>query len=322
MRILITGVAGFIGSHLAEKLLNEGMYVTGIDNFDEFYSRELKEKNLSNIQKSKFGKNFTFKELDICFENNFKELTEEIDIVIHLAAKAGVRPSIENPQEYIKVNIMGTQNILDFMKDRGIKKIIFASSSSVYGNNLKVPFEESDDVTRAISPYAFTKKSNEIQLHSTHHLYNIDVICLRLFTVFGPRQRPDLAIRKFIEKIKKNEAIEMYGDGSTGRDYTFVLDIVDGIYNSVLFIMNNSNTYEIINLGNNSPIKLSELVNSIYKLLKKPSNIVQLPMQPGDVKQTFASISKAQKILGYKPKYNIETGILETIKWLEENESI
>jgi nucleoside-diphosphate-sugar epimerase len=217
---------------------------------------------------------------------------------------------------------MGTQNILDFMKDRGIKKIIFASSSSVYGNNLKVPFEESDDVTKAISPYAFTKKSNEIQLHSTHHLYNIDVICLRLFTVFGPRQRPDLAIRKFIEKIKKNEAIEMYGDGSTGRDYTFVLDIVDGIYNSVLFIKNNSNIYEIINLGNNSPIKLSELVNSIYKLLKKPSNIVQLPMQPGDVQQTFASISKAQKILGYKPKYNLETGILETIKWLEENESI
>ena len=318
-KILITGVAGFIGSHLAEKLLNEGEFVIGVDNFDSFYSKDLKWRNLKAINESKNSKNFTFKELDICNAQSLDELDKEIDLIVHLAAKAGVRPSIDNPEDYIKANISGTQNILDFMKKRGIKKIVFASSSSVYGNNLKVPFEEDDDVSRAISPYAFTKKSNEIQLHSYHHLFKIDVICLRLFTVYGPRQRPDLAIRKFIQKIQKNEEIEMYGDGSTGRDYTFVFDIVEGIYNAILYIRNNSLVYEIINLGNSSPVSLNELINTIYSKMDNQQNISQLPMQPGDVERTFASIAKANRILNYQPKVKLEEGIQQTINWLSQN---
>jgi UDP-glucuronate 4-epimerase len=317
-RILITGVAGFIGSHLAEKLLNEGEYIVGVDNFDSFYSKDLKLRNLKAINESKNSNNFTFKELDICNVNDLEELKDSIDLIVHLAAKAGVRPSIDNPEEYIKVNISGTQNILDFMTNRGIKKIVFASSSSVYGNNLKVPFEENDDVSRAISPYAFTKKSNEIQLHSYHHLFQIDVICLRLFTVYGPRQRPDLAIRKFIQKIQKNEEIEMYGDGSSGRDYTFILDIVEGVYNAILYIRNNSNTYEIINLGNSSPISLKKLINTIYSKLDNQQKIRQLPMQPGDVERTYASILKAKRFLNYQPKIKLEEGIQQTINWLNE----
>lgn len=315
-RILVTGAAGFIASHLIEHLLSRGNSIIGLDNFDSFYS---KEDKLANLQQYINQDNFYFYEIDICDREKILNLEEEFDFVIHIAAKAGVRPSIKSPSEYIKANIDGTQNILDLMVKKECKKLLFSSSSSIYGNNTKVPFSEKDNVDHPISPYAFTKKANELQIHSFCHLYNIDAICLRFFTVYGPRQRPDLAIRKFIEKIEQGESIDMYGDGSTGRDYTYVSDIVSGIHAAYDFLCQHEEVYEIINLGNNKPILLKEMINTIYSVLKKPVQINQLPMQPGDVLQTCADISKAQSMLGYKPKVSFKKGIEAFVKWYRKN---
>ncbi len=314
LKVLVTGGAGFVASHLIETLLNRGHSVIALDNFDPFYSRELKEKNIKLLCSNTKG-NFKFYELNICNKEQLKQIKEPFEVVVHIAAKAGVRPSISKPNEYINTNIKGTQNVLEFMMERDCKKLVFASSSSIYGNNKKVPFSEKDNVSQPISPYAFTKRANELQLFTTHSLYKFNVLCLRFFTVYGPRQRPDLAIRKFINLISQDKKIEMYGDGNSGRDYTYVSDIVDGIISSISYVLNQKNVYEIINLGNHSPIRLKDMIDTIYKEMGAVKNVTQLPMQAGDVDLTYADINKARKLLGYEPKVSFEEGIKKTIAW-------
>jgi UDP-glucuronate 4-epimerase len=315
MKVLVTGCAGFIGSHITELLLEQGHSVIGIDNFDAFYNKEQKLKNLSVANQNKY---FQFLEADIVDKNIFSKLPTDIDFVIHLAAKAGVRPSIASPQDYIDTNISGTFNILDWMKQHNITKMIFGSSSSIYGNNKKVPFSESDAVDEPISPYAFTKKSAELLNYTYHHLYNISILNLRFFTVFGPRQRPDLAIRKFTDNILNNKPVHIYGDGSTARDYTYVKDICTGIFGAFDYINSKKNVYDTINIGNSNPVKLLHLVNTIYEVLGKKPNLVFEPMQPGDVDITYADISKAKKILNYNPSTKLQEGISNFVEWYKE----
>lgn len=306
MKILVTGGAGFIGSHLSERLLLENNEVVIVDNFDPFYS---KSRKLNNLQLSLSSSNCLFIEGDLEDKNTFGKIPNDIDIVVHLAAKAGVRPSIDNPEAYIKSNFLATHNLLEWMKEKAIMKMAFASSSSVYGNNKIIPFSEKDSVDEPISPYAFTKKSCELMNHTYHHLYQIDIINLRFFTVFGERQRPDLAIHKFIKKIKNGETIDLYGDGQTARDYTYVKDTVDGIVKSIDYLVNHSTIFETVNLGRGVPIKLNELVDTIFDILKMPKKVNYLPMQAGDVNITFSDISKAQKLFGYNPKIGLKEGI-------------
>ncbi len=309
--ILVTGCAGFIGSHVCTLLLNNGFKVIGVDNFDPFYNRSVKEINLA---KFKTHPSFVFYEIDIT--EGLDAVTEkDITAVIHLAAKAGVRPSIEDPAGYIKVNITGTQKVHDFMQAQGIKKIVFASSSSVYGNNKKMPFSEDDNVDNPISPYAYTKKAGELMNYTLHHLYNIDVINLRFFTVYGPGQRPDLAIHKFVKKIANNQPLVLFGDGQTARDYTYVDDTVAGIYSALQYCLNNTGLYTTINLGNNKPVKLNELVDIIYDEMGKEKNVLYQAMQAGDVDITFADITKADKLLNYKPATGMALGIKKFIAW-------
>ena len=309
---LVTGGAGFIGSHLIDTLLSEGNNVITIDNFDNFYSRDVKLKNISNaLTFDTFqlveGDIRDRKLLDDLFSNNY------FDVVVHLAAKAGVRPSIEDPEGYYDVNINGTLNILEAMKAYDIKKMIFASSSSVYGNNEKVPFSESDVVDYPISPYAATKKSGELLCHTYHHLYDFKINCLRFFTVYGPRQRPDLAINKFTKKIINGETIQMFGDGTTKRDYTYIDDIIQGIKLAI----DNLNDFEVFNLGESRTIMLKDLIGLIENEIGEKAKIEKLPLQPGDVEQTYADISKAKELLGYNPQYEIEEGIKNFIEWMK-----
>lgn len=309
--ILVTGCAGFIGSHVCELLLSKGFGVIGIDNFDPYYAREIKEKNLSQFINHK---NFSFYELDITIGlGSINELG--IEAVVHLAAKAGVRPSIQNPESYILANITGTQKVHEFMLENSIRKLIFASSSSVYGNNKKVPFNEDDNVDNPISPYAFTKKAGELMNHTFYHLHNVDVINLRLFTVYGPRQRPDLAINKFVKKICNGEELVLFGNGDTARDYTYIDDTVAGIYSALAYCIKNSNIYLTVNLGNSSPIQLTNLVENLYDILDRKSNLVFEPMQSGDVDITFADISKAKSLFNYQPDIDIKTGLEKYIDW-------
>jgi nucleoside-diphosphate-sugar epimerase len=314
MRILLTGAAGFIGSHVAEKLLSHGHDIIGLDNFDPFYSRETKEENLSGLKQFE---SFSFYELD--FAQNPTALKElpEFDAVIHLAAKAGVRPSIENPRAYVETNYQGTLNILELLKHRGVKKMVFASSSSVYGNCPNIPFEENEPLDKPISPYAFTKRACEMMNYTYHHLEKLDVINLRFFTVYGPRQRPDLAIHKFTRKILNDDPIQMFGDGSTARDYTFISDIVSGVVAAFNYVVENSGCFETINLGNNQPVKLHELISAIENALDKKAIVEQMPMQPGDVDITFANIEKAKKLLNYQPTTDINTGLAKFVEWIK-----
>lgn len=309
--ILVTGCAGFIGSHVCTLLLNKGFKVIGVDNFDPFYSPSIKESNLAAFKQHP---SFCFYKMDIA--KGLDAITEkDIKAVIHLAAKAGVRPSIEDPAGYIKVNIVGTQKVHDFMQARLINKLVFASSSSVYGNNKKMPFSEDDNVDNPISPYAYTKKTGELMNYTLHHLYKVDVINLRFFTVYGPGQRPDLAIHKFVERISKGEPLVLFGNGETARDYTYVDDTVAGIYSALQYCLQNSRIYTTINLGNNKPVKLNELVDIIYDAMGKEKNIIHEAMQPGDVDITFADISKAGQLLNYKPATDMKTGIKNFIAW-------
>ena len=318
---LITGAAGFIGSHLADKLLNEGNKVIVVDNFCDFYNPEIKE---NNVKHNLSNPNYKLYRADIRDRNELAKVFNEnkIDVVIHLAAMAGVRPSIDNPIYYQEVNCVGTQNILEEMKLHNIKKLVMASSSSVYGNCKEVPFKENMIVDFAISPYAATKKANEVMTHVYHKLFDFNVIMLRFFTVFGPRQRPDLAINKFTRLMLNNEPIPMFGDGTTSRDYTYIDDIVDGIIKSCNYVENNKDVYEILNLGNSSPVSLKEMINTIAEVLNKTPNIQELPMQPGDVERTFADISKAKKLIGYNPKTSFQEGIENFVKWYKINENI
>ena len=314
MTYLITGGAGFIGSSLADDLLEKNNRVVVIDNFCDFYDPQIKENNIKNALNKE---NYKLYRGDIRDKDLLNKIFNEnnIDIVVHLAAMAGVRPSIENPVLYQEVNCLGTQNILECMKEKRIMNLVMASSSSVYGNSKTVPFKESDIVDFAISPYAATKKANEVMTHVYHKLYNMNVIMLRFFTVYGPRQRPDLAINKFTRLMLEGKKIPMFGDGSTSRDYTYIGDIVDGIERSVNYCLNNSNVYEILNLGNSSPVSLKEMINIIGKCLNVVPDIEELPMQPGDVDRTFACIDKAKDMIGYNPQTPFEEGIKKFVKW-------
>lgn len=311
MNILITGGAGFIGSTLADKLLEKNNNIVVIDNFNDYYSPKLKEKN---IKHNLDNKNYKLYRGDICDKNLLSKIFEEnkIDIVVHIAASAGVRPSIENPLSYVKNNIEGTVNILEVMKRKNVKKIVFASSSSIYGNCKEEIFSEDLKVSEPISPYAASKSACEQFLYTYSKLFDIQVVALRFFTVFGPRQRPDLAIRKFIDLIKEDRPIPVYGDGTTIRDYTYVDDIVDGIISAINY---NDTPYEIINLGGGAPVSLNEMISTIEKVLNKKAKIEHLPMQLGDVNKTAADITKAKKLLNYNPKTSFEEGIIKFIEW-------
>ena len=317
----VTGGAGFIGSTLSEKLLSLGNKVVVIDNFCDFYNPKIKENNVKELLKNP---NFKLYRNDIRDREAVKKIFDEnkIDVVMNLAAMAGVRPSIENPCLYQEVNCLGLQNILEEMKLHNVKNGVLASSSSVYGNCKEVPFKEDMIVDYAISPYAATKKANEVMAHVYHKLYDMNIIMLRFFTVYGPKQRPDLAINKFTRLMLEGKEIPMFGDGTTSRDYTYVDDIVDGIIKSCEYTLNNKNVYEILNIGNSSPTSLKEMINTIAKVLDVEPKIKQLPMQPGDVDRTFADISKAKKLIGYEPKTTFEEGIRKFVNWYKENKDL
>ena len=317
----ITGGAGFIGSSLSTRLVKEGNKVVAIDNFCDFYDTKIKENNVKDLLQNE---SFKLYRADIRDRQALKKIfaENEIDVVMHLAAMAGVRPSIENPVLYQEVNCMGTQNILEEMKAHNVKNLVMASSSSVYGNCKEVPFREDMIVDFAISPYAATKKANEVMTHVYHKLFNMNVIMLRFFTVYGPKQRPDLAINKFTRLMFNNEEIPMFGDGSTSRDYTYIDDIVDGIMKSCEYTMSHENVYEILNLGNSSPVSLKEMINTIAKTIGVEAKIKQLPMQPGDVDRTYADVSKAKNLIGYEPKISFEDGIRNFVNWYKENQEL
>jgi len=311
MKYLVTGVAGFIGSHLSEALLKLNHSVVGLDNFDLFYSRTIKARNLET---SLNHKNFQFLEQDICdaeaLETTLRE--NQFDAIIHLAAKAGVRNSIKKPSEYFEVNVNGTLNLLEAMRKTEHKKLIFASSSSVYGNNKKVPFSEIDSVDSPISPYAASKKSAEQICFTYHHLYNFDIFALRFFSVYGPRQRPDMGISKFFDAFINKKPITMFGDGISRRDYTYIDDIIDGTLKAI----DRCSGFEIINLGESKTISLKNLIDEIRSLTKKETEILSLSMQPGDVFQTNADISKAENLLDYSPKFGIKEGLIQQLNYL------
>lgn len=322
-RILITGGAGFIGSHLCERLLKEGYIVTCLDNFNDFYNPEIKEENIS---KAKEHSNYTLIRGDILdkdllhkiFGGEMEPLTPNTqDLkpkkVVHLAAIAGVRASIADPQEYVDVDIKGTLNLLEIAKEYDIEQFIFASSSSVYGMNKKVPFSEDDSVNNQASPYAAAKRSAELFCKTYNHLYNIPITVLRFFTVYGPRQRPDMAIHKFTRLMMEGKPIPMYGDGSSERDYTYIDDCIDGIMKA----LENPFDFQIFNLGNSTTIKLKDLIDLIAEKLGIEPKIEQLPDQPGDVPITYADIKKAKVMLGYTSKTIIEKGIERFIDWYE-----
>ena len=311
---LITGGAGFIGSTLSEKLLKQGHKVVVVDNFDPYYNPSIKEDNISECLSNS---NFVLERGDILDFDNLLRIFKKynIDHVMHLAARAGVRPSLEDPIAYQKTNGEGTLNVLECARICGIKKLCLASSSSVYGNNITVPFNETDIVDFAISPYAATKKANEVMAHVYHKIYGMDIFMLRFFTVYGPKQRPDLAINKFARLIAEGKVIDLYGDGKTYRDYTYVDDIISGIIGCFRYLDNHNDIYEILNLGSNHPITLLEMVETIERCLQKRAIINHLPMQPGDVNKTFADVSKANRLIGYKPSISFEDGIKRFLDW-------
>ncbi|NIR51190.1 NAD-dependent epimerase/dehydratase family protein [candidate division KSB1 bacterium] len=312
-RILVTGGAGFIGSHLSEMLLSQDFEVVCIDNFNEYYSPNSKRRNIGRLTKQD---RFTLFEGDILNLDLLQQIfrNQRIDVVVHLAARAGVRASIKQPMLYQQVNVEGTTNLLEMAKEFEVEKFIFGSSSSVYGENKKVPFSEEDPVDHPISPYAATKKSGELICYTYHHLYELPVACLRFFTVYGPRQRPDMAIHRFTKNIYAGDAITMFGDGKSRRDYTYITDIIDGICKAI----DCCESYHIYNLGESRTIELSELIELIGKCLSKKPKIETLPVQPGDVPITYADISKARNEIGYEPRIGIEQGVENFVKWYVE----
>lgn len=311
---LITGGAGFIGSNLVKKIIDNNKIII-LDNFNDYYNPLIKENNIKEFMNNSNCKLYRGDIRDINILNDIFS-NNNIDCVIHLAAMAGVRNSILNPMLYQEVNCNGTLNILEVMKNHGVNKLIFISSSSVYANCGEKIFSEDIKVDSSISPYAATKKSCEVMTHVYHKLYNIDTIILRLFTVYGPKQRPDLAISKFTNLILNNKPIDMYGDGNTYRDYTYIDDTVNGIISSINYLYNNTNIYEIINIGSSNPIKLIDMINILGNKLNKEVIINKMNMQLGDVNYTYADITKAKKLLGYTPKISFEEGIDKYVKYL------
>ncbi len=309
---LITGGAGFIGSHLVDRLLATGVErITVIDDFNDFYDPSIKRDNIHEHLKDP---RYTLSEVDIrdraALEQTFK--ANNFDCVVHLAARAGVRPSLSEPQLYTETNINGTLNLLELARSSNIKQFVFGSSSSVYGINAKVPFSEDDPIRQPISPYAATKGAGELLCHAYSHLYGLRCVCLRFFTVYGPRQRPDLAIYKFAKLITQRKPIPVFGDGSTRRDYTYVDDIIDGVMAAIDYDQTN---YEVINLGESRTVELNELISLLEKELDTHAIIDRQPPQPGDVPQTYADISKARALLGYQPKTQIEEGLRRFVEW-------
>jgi len=317
MHYLVTGGAGFIGSHVVTRLLNgdKNTLVTCIDNFDPFYAREIKELNISGFRKESNFRMLNY-DLGVTTAKQLGEtVSEPIDAIVHLAARAGVRPSILNPLSYQQANVLGLQNLLDFAREKNIKQFIFASSSSVYGVNDHFPWREEEQLL-PISPYAMTKLAGEMLGHVYSKLFAIRFIALRFFTVYGPGQRPDLAIHKFTKSILNDKSISMYGDGSTSRDYTYIDDTVQGILAACQY---NQTNFEVINLGNNYSISLKELIKSIENVIGKKAVIEQLSEQPGDVPKTFADISKAKRLLSYEPTTKLDEGLRKFYKWFVAN---
>ena len=311
--ILVTGGAGFIGSHLADALLARGSAVTVLDNFDPFYPREIKEVNIAAARQHPACRivEGDLRDLDALPQT----LKGPFDAIVHLAAKAGVRPSIEDPIAYQDVNVRGTQNLLQLAREWRTPQFVFASSSSVYGVNPRVPWSEDDHVLQPISPYASTKVSGELLGHVYSHLYGMRFIALRFFTVYGPRQRPDLAITKFARLMLEDKAIPVFGDGSTRRDYTYVDDIVAGVVSAVDYAQSQ---YEVINLGNNQTVTLRQMISGLEDALGVGARIERLPEQPGDVPQTWASVEKAGRLLGYAPRTPYEQGVRHFAEWLRK----
>lgn len=312
MRGLITGGAGFIGSHLVDRLLDEGGEVTVVDNLDPFYDASLKR---ANLERANGSPRFRLAEIDLRDAEALDCVVQEVqpEYIIHLAARAGVRPSIEQPSLYAEVNVTGTVNLLQSaIKLSHPPRFVYASSSSVYGDRDTAPFRETDSVDLPVSPYAATKKACELMAHTFHHLYGLPVTGLRFFTAYGPRNRPDLAIAKFIRLIDAGKPIPVFGDGSTRRDYTFVADIVDGIVRAV----NRCTSHHLYNLGNSSPIELGRMIEAIGEALGKVPQIDRQPEQPGDVRQTYADITRAREELGYEPRTSFPDGLRQYVEWL------
>jgi UDP-glucuronate 4-epimerase len=313
--ILITGGAGFIGSHLVERLLGENLWrVSVADDFNDFYSPQVKRANVSAFLNNP---NFSLHEIDIRNASALRSIFREnhFETIVHLAARAGVRPSLLEPKLYSETNVGGTLNMLEAAREFGVKQFIFGSSSSVYGINCKIPFSEDDKISRPISPYAATKAAGELLCHTYAHLYDIRAVCLRFFTVYGARQRPDLAIHKFSRLISENRPIEMFGDGTSERDYTYIDDVIAGVRAAIDY---DRSDYEIFNLGESETVKLRDLIKLLEENLGRRALIEQRPMQAGDAPRTFADIRKAKQLLGYSPQTKIEAGIKKFVEWFGE----
>ena len=313
-RILVTGGAGFIGSHLAEALIRRGCSLSVVDNLDSFYDPGRKRLNLREIRNAG---DFQFFEADICDSAALRRIAEQTrpEVIVHLAARAGVRPSIEQPALYERVNVAGTVNLLEIAREFKVPRVIFGSSSSVYGATNRVPFCEDDQQMHPISPYAATKLAGELLCYTYAHLYRFTTICLRFFTVYGPRQRPDLAIHKFTALIEAGKSIPVFGDGSMGRDYTYVDDIVAGVVASLEYVPQSKVPFDVFNLGNCSPVRLSELIAKLENATGKAAQQERHPEQPGDVPITWANIDKAKRLLGYLPKTPMEQGLQNFVAW-------
>jgi nucleoside-diphosphate-sugar epimerase len=317
MHVLVTGGAGFIGGHLCRRLLTDGHRVTAVDNFDPFYPRSMKEDGLRALDPH----GYTLLEADVCDARTVLDGLQgpAVDAIVHLAAKAGVRPSIENPMAYEHTNVGGTQAMLEVARTLGVGAFLFGSSSSVYGNSSTIPFAEHNPVERPISPYAATKRAGELLGYTYHHLYDVTVHCLRFFTVYGPRQRPDLAIHKFARQLLTGQPITMYGDGTTSRDYTYVDDIVDGVVRSLhRAIGRRTPEYHVVNLGGGAPTPLHALIDGLGEALDCVPTIERLPPQQGDVAHTWADVTKAKALLGYAPRTPLRAGLHRFAEWIHD----
>lgn len=316
MRVLVTGGAGFVGSHVAERLVARGDRVVIVDSFDPFYDPAVKRRNIAELLGSGSAQ---LLEQDICDVSELDHSlgTDPIDAIVHLAARAGVRPSLERPLDYIRTNVEGTQALLELARKRGIRPFVFGSSSSVYGDSTPVPFSESAPADMPISPYAATKRAGELLCHSYSHLFGLSLMCLRLFTVYGPRQRPDLAIHKFARLMTRGAEVPFFGDGSTERDYTYVADIVDGVERALDWCAAaRPGAFEIVNLGESQTTSLAGLVDLLARELEITPRLRRMERQPGDVERTCADISRARELLGYMPQTSMEDGIRRFVEWL------
>ena len=318
MKVLVTGGAGFIGSHVCERLVSKGHGVVIVDSFDPFYDPAIKHRNIETVLTSGCARLVV---ADICNRDGLEQAidVDQFDAIIHLAARAGVRPSLERPDEYVRTNVEGTVSMLEIARRRGIRAFVMGSSSSVYGDATPVPFSEDEPAASPISPYAATKRAGELLGHTYAHLYGMSVICLRLFTVYGPRQRPDLAIHKFARLMASGKSIPFFGDGESERDYTYVSDIVDGIEGALTWATNAvPGAFEVVNLGENTTTSLARLVEMLSAELGVTPTLDRMPPQPGDVQRTFANVDKAKSLLGYNPGMPMAEGIRRFVEWFRQ----